>query len=530
MTAKQRQAAVVCAVCALAIVVTASVTGVVVSGKIKAAGNVSSSVNSGEISSVSSWVDDYVLDDENPAVLPVSEDAGENYIKETLFVGDSNTERFYKNGLMSLQNYVAKEGISIQGALTDDFVSFKGDKNHYTMAEAIQKMKPRRILITLGTNNIGGDLSAEEFAAEYKKFVEKVVEKYPYCDIIVNAIPPIPKQHSNYPKMKQDEINEYNMALAELCREKDWKFLNSAEVLRGENGYGLEDYFVSNDIHFKSAGLKALLEYVRTHAYQTQDRRPDVKNIPQRTENYISGGNISTMVPTASPKPVLYTAKYQVDTAGGGAISAEHTYKDQDDKEQTEKIEQKTSLVIEITDKSEVVKVKAIPAEGYVFVRWSDGVTKAERTDSGFKQNMNVTATFAKVSVAISDKTTDSKAETKEYAVTVTGITADLKNVVWYVNGTEQSAKGEKFSLKTEPGKEYSVYAVLAVNEAKVKSNVIEFKTEVAATPIPSATPTATPTPTETPEPTAETTSTPNSEPTAETTPVPEGGETEQTA
>ena len=38
-----------------------------------------------------------------------------------------------------------------------------------------------------------------------------------------------------------------------------------------------------------------------------------------------------------------------------------------------------------------------------MFVKWSDGVTSKTRTDTGFKQNLDVTAVFAAASVHISE-------------------------------------------------------------------------------------------------------------------------------
>lgn len=63
----------------------------------------------------------------------------------------------------------------------------------------------------------------------------------------------------------------------------------------------------------------------------------------------------------------------------------------------------KTSLTYGITDASQSLTVTATPAEGHVFVKWSDGVTSKTRTDTGFKQNLDVTAVFAAASVHISE-------------------------------------------------------------------------------------------------------------------------------
>ena len=81
------------------------------------------------------------------SLLPETADAGESYQKETLFLGDSNTVRLYANGLISLQQFCAKEGIGTHAALNEGIVTFKKDSSRYTIAEAVAKMKPRRVVI-----------------------------------------------------------------------------------------------------------------------------------------------------------------------------------------------------------------------------------------------------------------------------------------------------------------------------------------------------------------------------------------------
>ena len=143
-------------------------------------------------------------------------------------------------------------------------------------------MKPRRVVIMLGTNDTG--MSVDEFIKNYTALVQAIQESYPYTDIIVNTVPPVPANHANYPHMDQTKIDDFNMALLSMCEQMGLKFLNSAEALKDANGYGREDYYQTGDIHLKPVGLKAMLSYLRTHAYQTDDRRPDTANIPTRAE------------------------------------------------------------------------------------------------------------------------------------------------------------------------------------------------------------------------------------------------------
>ena len=97
--------------------------------------------------------------------------------------------------------------------------------------------------------------------------------------------------------MDQAKIDDMNMALLSMCEQLGLKFLNTAETLKGDDGYGKADYYTSGDIHLKSAGLKAALNYLRTHAYETTDNRPDTNNIPIRTLEYVSNPSSAVQDP-----------------------------------------------------------------------------------------------------------------------------------------------------------------------------------------------------------------------------------------
>ena len=299
MTPMQHRAVLVCILCVLAVLLTFGITTTLLKkGGEEPAPSVSESVadpTSGE--DLSSH---YQIDNASTALLTETADAGTDYLNDTLFLGDSNTVRLYNNGLISLQQFCAREGIGTQVALNEGIVTFKGDNNHYTIAQAVAKMKPRRVVMTFGTNDTG--MEVQDFISNYTALVQAIQAAYPYTDIIVNTVPPIPENHSSYPHMDQAKIDDFNMALLNMCEQLGLKFLNTAETLKGENGYGNPDYYTDGDIHLKSAGLKAALTYLRTHADQTEDRRPDTNNIPTRTLEYVS--NPSSAVATPSSEAV----------------------------------------------------------------------------------------------------------------------------------------------------------------------------------------------------------------------------------
>ena len=465
----QKQAVLVCSVCALAAILTIAITMTLLKRGKTPSAPVEQPSSEVLVPGEEDISDHYQINETSSALLPETADAGEDYQKETLFIGDSNTVRLYANGLISLQQFCAKEGIGTHAALTEGIVTFKKDNNSYTIAQAVAKMKPRRVVIMLGTNDTG--MSVDEFISSYTALVQAIQESYPYTDIIVNTVPPVPANHANYPNMDQTKIDDFNMALLSMCEQMGLKFLNSAEALKDANGYGREDYYQTGDIHLKPVGLKAMLSYLRTHAYQTDDRRPDTANIPTRAE-YTPNPSSAVTAPSSSEaagssegQSVLYQAAYRVDKNGGGTLSSGSD-------------SGKTSLSYEVTSAAQSISVTAVPQDGYVFVKWSDGVTQKTRTDTNFKQNVDVTAMFAQASISISSTGKAVLGDYYTFTAKLGGKHLTADSIRWYANGVEVPQAAGKTTVKVEIDPSmlnatFKVYAVASYNGCTVTSNVL---------------------------------------------------------
>ena len=466
MSPVQKQALLVCAVCALAILITASVTYVLLATK----GGTSSSSSIPQVEEPDDLATHYQVNTQSAALLTETADAGEAYLNDTLFLGDSNTVRLYNNGLITLQQFCAKEGIGIQTALSEPLVTFRGTDQRYTMAQAVAMMKPRRVVITLGTNDNG--MEVETFIGYYTQLVQEIQASYPYTDIIVNTVPPVPQDHSNYPSTSQEKIDDFNMALLTMCENLGVKFLNSAEVLKDPaTGFGQDDYYISGDIHLKSSGLKAMLNYLTTHAYETEDRRPDTSNIPTRTLEYTSNPSDPVAAPSSSSSEAAgeaFEARYRIDQTGGTLTSGDTSGE--------------TSLRFDVTGEQSVT-VTAVPDDGYFFVNWSDGVTSRTRTDSNFKQNLDVTAVFSRASVEIAGEGSGLLGMNYTFTARLSGQYAKAENLHWYVNGVEskEAAGRTSVSFIVDPllaNQTYTVYAAVTYNDSQVVSNTLTVSFE----------------------------------------------------
>ena len=485
MTPMQHRAVLVCILCVLAVLLTFGITTTLLKkGGGEPAPSVSESVadpTPGEDLS-----GHYQIDNASTALLTETADAGTDYLNDTLFLGDSNTVRLYNNGLISLQQFCAKEGIGTQVALNEGIVTFKRDSNHYTIPQAVAMMKPRRVVMTFGTNDTG--MEVPDFIAHYTALIQAIQQSYPYTDIIVNTVPPVPADHSNYPHMDQAKIDDFNMALLDLCEQLGVRFLNSAEALKGSDGYGIADYYTSGDIHLKSAGLKAVLNYLRTHALQTEDRRPDTNNIPTRTMEYVSNPSSAVAAPSSeavsssesqaesasssessssesTSENKKFEARYRVDKNGGGTLSVGNDTGN-------------SSVTYTVTDPDKSITVTAVPAEGHVFVKWSDGLTSKTRTDTDFKQNLDVTAVFGTASVHITSEGKGAVGSSYTFKAALSGKYAKTENLRWYANGQEVTQAAGKSSItvvvdSSMVNASYKIHAVVTYNDCKVSSNTL---------------------------------------------------------
>lgn len=484
MTPMQHRAVLVCVLCVLAVLLTFGITTTLLK-KEESAPSVPESV--ADPTPGKDLSGHYQIDNTSATLLTETADAGTDYLNNTLFLGDSNTVRLYNNGLISLQQFCAKEGIGTQVALSEGIVTFKKDPNHYTIPQAVAMMKPRRVVMTFGTNDTG--MEVPDFIAHYTALIQAIQQSYPYTDIIVNTVPPVPADHSNYPHMDQARIDDFNMALLALCEQLGVRFLNSAEALKGSDGYGIADYYTSGDIHLKSAGLKAVLNYLRTHALQTEDRRPDTNNIPTRTMEYVSNPSSAVAAPSSeavsssesqaesagssessssestSGENKKFEARYRVDKNGGGTLSVGNDTGN-------------SSVTYTVTDPDRSITVTAVPAEGYVFVKWSDGLTSKTRTDTGFKQNLDVTAVFGTASVQITSEGKGAVGSSYTFKAALSGKYAKTENLRWYANGQEVPQAAGKSSItvvvdSSMANASYKIHAVVTYNDCKVSSNTL---------------------------------------------------------
>ena len=389
--------------------------------------------------------DAYPLDTSLEAVLPQAA-ADDAYITASVFAGDQYAVTLQKDGRITLNQFVGQEGLKTSKALSTSCVNFASDSNNYTIPQAIPKMKARRVFVQLGANDVDGSVCVDSFIADYKQFLQSIRSAYSYCDIIAVGIPPVTEDSTNA-AATQTIIDQFNQAIAVACNDLGCKYLNSAEVLKNSRGYAEGSYFEANG--YSASGARALLEYAKSHAYNTMDSRPDTSDIPQRASQ--SSGSGSTPLPTATP--TKFTASYEVEDSGKGTLTGNG---------------QTGVSNVEIQAESGTsVNVTAVAADGFVFYKWSDGVTTATRYDN-ITKDISVKAMFNDARVELTlDKgdTAMKKGESLTVNATVKlGSKAyDATNVQWSIND-EMEKNGSSLTFTPDAAGSYVIKAGIEIN------------------------------------------------------------------
>ena len=140
------------------------------------------------------------------------------------------------------------------------------------LLDAIEEKKPKRILLSLGTNSVA-TMDIDYFISKYETLLTEMKKKSPDTVIIVQSIFPVASVlDENKKPLNNDKINKMNYYLLELCDKLNIPFLNTSEVLKDEDGTLKDGYYrtTKNEIgvHLSKEGNLVAINYFKSHPYK----------------------------------------------------------------------------------------------------------------------------------------------------------------------------------------------------------------------------------------------------------------------
>ncbi len=205
-------------------------------------------------------------------ILEKTEDAGQEYIDNIIFLGDSTTYglkayKMLKDGKETLQVWTPINGTLSLNRATIDRIYYPDTKEEITISETVKKAKPDMMIITLGVNGVA-TLSETQFKGAYVDLIDTIKKASPNTKIILQSIFPAAKRYDTTKGIDNDKINRANIWVADVAKECGVKYLYTACALLGEDGYYMNDSYQNGDgLHLNEIGFEKELNYIRTHAY-----------------------------------------------------------------------------------------------------------------------------------------------------------------------------------------------------------------------------------------------------------------------
>ena len=216
------------------------------------------------------------LENSDDEQLKIQEATGSAYFKDSVFIGDSVT--------LSLKNYVTKQRNNNFDCLSNAEFLCSGSMSYYNATlgpdhkDAIHpKYKGETVLVEDGVKLIGAKRAFimlgmndyclfpfDEDIENAETLINRIIEKNPDIEIYVQSVTPVTasKEHG---KFNNENIDEFNVCLSEMCEKNGWTYLDINQNLKDENNCLNDDYCSdpeSQGIHLKQEACEIWVNYL----------------------------------------------------------------------------------------------------------------------------------------------------------------------------------------------------------------------------------------------------------------------------
>jgi len=201
-------------------------------------------------------------------VVPKGDWVKSEYFDDAMFVGDSITYGMQVYNTMTNATVIAHTGINPQTILNKAVIQEEGEM--LTVLQAMSRHDPGKIYIMLGANGVAF-LEETVMMDYYGEFIESVQQQHPDALVYVQSILPVTAEKSEDERYSNDRIDQYNISLMNLCKEKGVYYLNVAEAFKDENGNLPTEASPKDGMHFGSTYYMKWFDYLKCHAITPDD-------------------------------------------------------------------------------------------------------------------------------------------------------------------------------------------------------------------------------------------------------------------
>ena len=212
---------------------------------------------------------EYFYTDHRMVGVPMLGTVTDSYFNTVTFVGDSIASGLglYATGLPNAK-YATYISAGVNSFVNNATMTNAVTHVEETPMEAIAATQPDYVYLLVGTNNLVTQGNEDSFIAYYERLIDMLRERLnPGVIFYIQAIPGVQETVvESKPGLDNARIATVNDLLANLALRKGCYFVNIREALTNPaDGSQIDDYQVTDGVHFNPAGYRAWAEYLATH-------------------------------------------------------------------------------------------------------------------------------------------------------------------------------------------------------------------------------------------------------------------------
>lgn len=204
----------------------------------------------------------------DPGVMALTTDydyknVEKDYFDDAVFIGDSRTVGMQDYSGLDNAAFFAKTGMNVYEILEDKFIKDGG--KDVSVSDMLKKKSYKKIYLMIGINELGTGNTAT-FQKAYARVLEKFRKWQPNAVIYIQGIIPVSKKKAQSDGIFNNvNINDKNVAIAQLADGKHIFYLDVSEKLVDKHGFLREDY-TFDDVHMYAQNYKLWTDYLMQHA------------------------------------------------------------------------------------------------------------------------------------------------------------------------------------------------------------------------------------------------------------------------
>lgn len=214
-------------------------------------------------------------------ILQEGADMGQSYLDSFIFLGESTTYHLKSRGVLSGGTNTRQVWGPDSGTVNLDHtvitlrIRYPDTGEYLTVGEAAARKKPKFMILTFGLNGAVQNVrrGKEYYKSCYRALIDAICEASPETKVILQSCFPVAaNMDMSHYSCTLDELNGYidtiNGWILELAEEHDLRYLNTAEILKDENGRLKPSYQSGDGHHLTRDAYLVILQYIRTHGYR----------------------------------------------------------------------------------------------------------------------------------------------------------------------------------------------------------------------------------------------------------------------